>query len=169
MKIKRPAFIFIFFIFLISTGAAQTSNSTSNNTAMIQIDQSTTLLDVKWNDPTTTFIFESDIPRIVTIVDSNSIPKSGAGQVNFKQVNLAAGKTKVTMQLERDGASKSVTMSVGDSMIAVSNPPKPLIEKITRADFYLGMLLVAILTPINLLIAIWWDKIGLSRDLIRVG
>lgn len=131
------------------------------------MDDSTTLNSVEWGG-TSTFYIETDIPKFVTITDINSIESSGAGSVNFKRIRLNAGVNNVTMDLSSDGGSRAVTIADRNNMIYASNDDKPLFEDITRADFYLLGLIVAISSPFQIFTRLKIFRYRLKRGLTRI-
>ncbi|MFB6158345.1 MAG: hypothetical protein ABEJ95_01650 [Candidatus Nanohalobium sp.] len=152
MKNRKLGCLSLLFILLLSLGAAQNSTNTepSNETSVIAIDSSTKIVSADWSSDGVTLVFQSDLPRIATITDVNSMPMSGAGKVNFKQVQLASGKTTIQMQTTSRQGSMTVTIGVGNSLIAVSNPGKPLLQDVNTSNVYIGIISGAIWLLINL-------------------
>lgn len=155
-------------LFTAAPGAAQ-DDQPVNETAVIAFDSSTKLLSHDWNDDgTVTLVFESDYPRTATLTDVGSIPDTGAGNVNYKQVRLSAGRTEVVMDATLKRGTATVTINVGETLAAVSNPAQPLLSEITRADFYIFGGLVAFSTGLQILGRRWWTRLRLKRGLIPV-
>lgn len=152
MKNRKLGYLSLLFILLLSLGAAQNSTSTElgNESSVIAIDSSTQILSADWNQDGVTLVFRSDMPRLATITDVNSMPSSGAGKVNFKQVKLAPGKTTVQMETTRSQGSMTVTIGVGNSLVAISNPNKPLLQDVNKSNVYIGIISGAVWLLINL-------------------
>lgn len=165
----RILFFSLILLFAASpVSAAQADNSSTNETALITFDDSTKILSANWDKNGVTMVIESDIPRIATVTDVNSMPGSGAGKVNYKKVRLANGKTEIRMDATNDRGSMTVTVAVAGSVVALSNPAKPLFSNITRFDFYIEAILVAIFVPIQYIFRDKAFKMRLRRGLSRV-
>lgn len=157
----------LFFLFLLASEPVLAQNQTAEE-YMIQIDPNTRVVETNWNQEQVSILFESDIPRPITITDVNSIAETGASQVNFKRTTLTSGKTRVNMSVESRRGSKTVTIAAGENMIAISNPTKPLLESISRADFYIFGVLAAISSAVQVLLRKLWMNYRLKKGLIRV-
>lgn len=178
MKLKTPISCLLFFSALLislSVGVAgadapdsQGSNSTQDReTAVIAFDDTTKVLNQSWSNEGVCITFQSDMPRIASITDINSIPDSGAGKVNFKQLKLANGNTRTCMDLERKRGNMAVTIGVDGNVVALSNPAEPLFSDITRTHFYVGMMLVGMFAPIQILFRMWLSRYMLKQGLVR--
>lgn len=146
-----------------------TSNSQDEETSVIAVDSNTKIIETTWTNSGVTIIFESSFPRMVSLVDSNSIEKTGASTVNYRQVRLSSGRTEVTMDLENDAGDMTVIASLGENVVALSNPTKPLLESITRTDFYIEGAMVAIFGPLQVLFRLKWFRYRLKSGLTRVA
>ena len=140
-----------------------------NNTVMAVIDGQTVLKDAVWTENGVTLFIESNRPRVATITDVNSMSTTGASQVNFKQLTLASGMNEVFIDATTKRGSKTVTISVGQGMVAVSNPTQPLLESVGRADVYIMSALTAVMAVLQVLMRKLSMKYRLKRGLIRVN
>lgn len=164
---KSAATAFLLLLLLAAPAAAQ-SDAPVNQTAVIAFDDATKLLNHTWSDGDVTLTFQSDYPRTATITDVGSIPDTGAGNVNYKQVRLSAGRTQVVMDATLDRGSATVTINVGETLAAVSNPTQPLFENVVRTDLYILAIVTAGSTAFQVLGRRWWTRLRLKRGLIKV-
>ena len=183
MKVKRPTFLFLFFIPLITTGmlaapatAATPSPSSSNQTGPqgqpIELEwrDGTTLYKPNWSSSGTKFTFESKIPTSLTIVDMNSIGDSGSGDVATKTIRLTPNEPKtIQMDLTNEAGSMGVTISNGKQMKYTSNPQKPIFKEVRRWMLYEGLVIGPALTVFFGIVIVWNLKRGLKKGLIPVG
>jgi hypothetical protein len=193
VKVKRPKFLHIFFIPLITSGMlaapaaaapASSSNDTTtpsqsqgadsgsqgSNAVALEFNDGTVLYKPNWTDSGARFTFESKIPTSVTIVDVNSVGDTGSGDVAFKRVRLTPNQKKtVTMDLASEAGSMGVTISNGKELKYASNPQEPLFKKVFRWMLYAGLIIAPIEVVILTSASIWYLKRGLKKGLIQVG
>jgi len=122
------------------TGSGQSNQSTASS-SVIQIDPSTSIESMTWGQEGVTLIFESRVPRQAMLTDVYSVTSSGASEVNFKRTQLTAGRTEVYMPATSRRGDQSVTVMVGDTMIAVSDPSKPFLTDVQPRHVLLGAII----------------------------
>ncbi|MBC5793152.1 MAG: hypothetical protein H8Z69_03895 [Nanohaloarchaea archaeon] len=170
MKVKKPAFMLLFFIALISGGLAQSSNSSSSfeDSSIISIDETTKIVNTTWGSNGVKIVFDSEIPKLISITDVNSISSTGASTVNFKRTRLSPGMTTVRMDLTMKRGDMKAIIGSGKTFVSISNPSKPLLSNITRLDFYLEGLMVAVFTSLQVVWRHKWYYYRLKKGLNRV-
>ena len=131
MKVKRPVFLLIFFIFLISAASAQETN---NQTAKAVISSDLRILNYEFNDGNFSAIFDSDKPVRIVVVDANSLAESGSSKPKVKSKQLGVGKTELSMNL-KVGRRDAVFISTSDNnFLSLSDPGKPFLSGIGMVD-----------------------------------
>jgi hypothetical protein len=149
LEVKNTRLLTLSFLFLFLTAPTLAQNQTTEEYT-IQIDPNTRIVDANWNQEGVSILFESEIPRPITITDVNSIAETGASQVNFKRTTLTSGRTRVNMTAESRRGSKTITVAAGQNMVAVSNPTQPLLQDVNRSNVYVGIASGALWLLINL-------------------
>lgn len=130
MRTRTAVLVVAALVLLSSMGAgANVTVDTEKEpeSAVMQIDPSTTIEEMTWTSDGVTLVFSSKIPRRIMLTDMYSLPDAGAGEVRFKRTQLQKGKTEVFMQATQRRGDQAVSIMVGDTMVAVSDPTKPFL------------------------------------------
>lgn len=169
MKLELTALL-LTWVLLAAPSAAQDNATTSNTQedVVIRIDDATAVKDVTWGDGNVTIVFQSEIPRLATVVDSNSGSSSGASRVNFQRARLNAGRTKFTMPVESTAGEQVVTVTVGQNMVKLSNPAKPILSDVNRSNVYVAALSGGAFALLWVAATFWWKKRKLRKNPQRV-
>ena len=152
-----------------SNSISQPVQGNKNNTIMAVIDGDTVLKDAVWTEDGVNLFIQNDRPKVATVTDVNSMATTGASQVNFKRVTLGSGMNEIFISPTNKRGSRTVNISAGEGMVAVSSPDQPIIESVGRLDFYTFGALTSVMAVIQVLLRKMFMKYRLKRGLIRVN
>lgn len=141
MRPAAPLLVVAAALLLVPTGAgANVTVDTDEEpeSAVMQIDPSTTIEDMTWTSDGVTLIFQSDIPRRAMLTDVYSVAQSGASEVTFKRTQLTSGRTEVYMPATQRRGDQAITIMVGNTMVSVSDPTKPFLTNVGPRHVVIG-------------------------------
>jgi hypothetical protein len=100
MSVKRPAFLFIFFIFLITLSTAAEDTTEQSRQVVFELDETTWVSDIDWNPENNTGInveIQSEIPKQIAIQEIPDYQGKTGSFAPAKSLTLRPGTNQVNV------------------------------------------------------------------------
>lgn len=153
-------------LMLISGTAAQNKTQGSQKDVLIQLDQATWISDINWNPENSSNIqvtIHSEIPKPVGLQEIPDYSGRSGKFSPMKQVTLSTGKTTVSVPANGRGKLGIAVTDSNDGAYYMKKS-RPLIGSISRADFYLFGIMVAVSVVTHIFFRGYISKLVLSRN-----
>lgn len=161
---KKFFFLFLLASICIGAAAAQGSeNQTVANDIAKPLDGSTHIDEYSFQDGEVRILFDTEIPRTVTITDVGGLAEGN--RVQPEPYNLQVGKNNVTHPVSGPEGQQVVSISMGDYIYPLEDRSEPILDQITRTDFYIFAMMTSVFTVLQTLGRGAWLRMRLKSGI----
>ncbi|MFB6144323.1 MAG: hypothetical protein ABEJ98_03355 [Candidatus Nanohaloarchaea archaeon] len=150
-------------IFLTSGTLAAPGNSTAGEDqgkkVLVELDKATWISDIKWNPPNSSqikVVVHSKIPKPVSIQEIPDYTGQSGSFQPMKSVTLSKGKNTISVSVNGRGKLGTgvfgVALTDSNNGVYYRRRNLFLFENITRFHFWIGLFLVGISVPLQMLV-----------------